>query len=150
MHTLIDILKNPCCSAPAFCWTSAQLFKVIVCSVKAKKLVLKMSGGMPSSHTAVVISLLVTVIARFGVKGFEFPMALFFAFIVIYDARGVRYETGEQGKYLNRLSDRLGEGEPAFLGTRIFDEEAGHTIPEIIAGGILGLLAGLLFVHFLV
>ena len=143
MNCLISILTNPCFIAPAAGWLLAQLMKSVFCSIREKKPVFQMSGGMPSSHTSVVVAMLVTVICRYGVEGFEFPMALFFAIVVIYDARGVRYQTGEQGKYLNRLSRELGKKQPVFLGFCVYDEEAGHTIPEIIAGGILGLIIGL-------
>ncbi len=61
---------------------------------------------MPRAHSATVIGLTTATAIVYGTGGFEFPMALFFAIIVMYDAVGVRLETGREAKALNRLRRR--------------------------------------------
>ena len=78
----------------------------------------------------------------YGCGGFEFVMALFFAIIVIYDAAGVRMETGREAKVLNLLRRRdLEEGrKPVY--DRDLQEKMGHTVPEILAGIVIGVACG--------
>ena len=65
-------------------------------------------------------------------------MAMFFAIIVIYDAAGVRMETGREAEVLNRLAKRdQAEGKQP-LNEKPLREKMGHTIPEIIVGMVLG------------
>ncbi len=102
---------------------------------------------MPSAHSATIIGLVTSVFFRFGTGGFELPMVLFFSFIVMFDAVGVRKETGDQGKMLNRLQREHPE---LFSGRRRvhFNEKAGHTVPEVAAGIIVGIVAGII-VHLI-
>jgi acid phosphatase family membrane protein YuiD len=74
----------------------------------------------------------------------EFAVSLFLAMIVIYDAMGVRYETGQQAKILNAMRRReIEEGrEPLF--DKPLDEKMGHTLPEVIVGILVGIAASLL------
>ena len=140
MKYLLDLVKNPVFLSAAVSWFTAQCVKMIIESVKngfdPKRL--SGGGGMPSSHSATVTGLVCAAAMKFGMGGFEFPMALFFAIIVIYDARGVRYQTGRQSRILNRMREQeLAAGrEPA--SDIHLDENMGHTIPEIIAGCLTG------------
>lgn len=61
------------------------------------------SGGMPSSHSSTVVSLAVAAGISYGVDSAVFAVALIFAIVVMYDATGVRRETGKQAVILNRL-----------------------------------------------
>ena len=56
---------------------------------------------MPSSHSATVCALATATGIRYGGGSFEFALAAVFAIVVMYDAMGVRQETGKQGKVLN-------------------------------------------------
>ena len=95
---------------------------------------------MPSSHSATVTGLLCATALKFGTGGFEFPMALFFAIIVIYDARGVRYQTGRQSVILNRMRDQDSVGGRDLFDDIHLDENMGQTIPEIIVGCLIGVV----------
>ena len=61
------------------------------------------SGGMPSSHSSTVCSLATAAALRYGVGSFEFSISFILAMVVMYDAIGVRQETGKQARVLNRL-----------------------------------------------
>ena len=66
---------------------------------------------------------------------------LFLAIVVMYDAMGVRYETGREAKILNRMRERdITEGrEPLF--DKPLDEKMGHTLSEVIVGVLIGIIA---------
>ena len=84
-------------------------------------------GGMPSSHSAFVTSLLIIVERKLGATSIEFAMAFVFASVVWYDAMSVRRAVGEQAEMLNRLQH-----------WRKFSERVGHSFKEVIAGIIFG------------
>ncbi len=143
---IMDLLTNKIFMSTAASWFVAQLLKVIISTAKEgfSKERLTGSGGMPSSHSATVTGLLLSTILVEGFGGFPFAMAFFFAIIVIYDAAGVRMETGREARALNRLMDRdAKEGkEPIYEGR--FREKMGHTYLEIFAGIALGIVITLL------
>ena len=134
MEYLLDLVTNPVFLSAAASWFIAQCTKMIIETVKygfdPKRL--SGGGGMPSAHSATVTALVCATAMKYGMGGFEFPMALFFAIIVIYDARGVRYQTGRQSVILNRMKD------PDLAPDIHLDENMGHTVPEIIAGCLTG------------
>jgi acid phosphatase family membrane protein YuiD len=145
MSFLADLFTNKVFLAPAASWFIAQVIKVIIDTVKSGfcKERLYGGGGMPSSHSATVTGLVIITAAIYGPKSFEFVMSLFFAFIVIYDARGVRYETQRQGKALNNLNyERQEEGKQP-LDVSKFKEKIGHTVPELVVGIIIGVICAL-------
>ncbi|TSC58434.1 MAG: hypothetical protein Greene041619_658 [Candidatus Peregrinibacteria bacterium Greene0416_19] len=82
-------------------------------------------GGMPSSHSAFVTSLLIIVERKLSTESIEFAIAFCFACIVWYDAVMVRGMLGKQAEILNHLQPWR------HLRTRL-----GHSLPEV-AGGIL-------------
>ena len=84
-------------------------------------------GGMPSSHSAFVTSLMMVVGRKDGVTSTEFAIATVFACIVWYDAAFVRYQVGEQAKALNLLQQ-----------FKVFSERVGHSIPEVLGGIAFG------------
>jgi len=84
-------------------------------------------GGMPSSHSAFVTSLLIVVGRKTGLDSIEFAIAVVFACIVWYDAIGVRGALGKQAKILN-LMQELYE----------LKETIGHSFIEVLVGIIFG------------
>ena len=103
------------------------------------------AGGMPSSHSATVCALVAATAIVYGPGGFELPMAVFFAFIVMYDAMGVRRETGEQAKVLNEMLTAFRDIGKT-LQTRDpmdqFKELVGHTPLQVLIGAVLGIIMG--------
>ncbi len=149
MNFLQELFTNKIFLAPASAWFFAQLIKVIIDTVRSGfcKERLYGGGGMPSSHGATVTALMLITGVTYGAGSFEFVMALFFGFIVIYDARGVRYETQRQGKALNNLNyERQEEGKQP-LDVKKFKEQIGHTVPEIIIGIIIGIICTVVVYH---
>ena len=131
---------------PAFlAWAIAQVTKVILYSITQRRLnlrVLAETGGMPSSHAAIVMGLTAAVGRIDGVASGTFAIALIFSFVVMYDAQGVRRAAGRQATVLNRLVDDL-------VSMRGIQEDRlrellGHTPFEVLVGGALGVGVGLL------
>jgi len=109
--------------------------------------VLHQAGGMPSSHTAMVTSLATAVAWREGLGSAAFAIAVVVALIVMYDARGVRQESGKQARLLNHIvreffsHQTLNEGE--------LKELVGHTPMEVVVGALVGLIVTLLALVFM-
>lgn len=128
----------------------AQFTKVILNLIILGKFIperLWGAGGMPSAHSATVCTLLVATGRYCGTGSTEFALALVLAIIVMYDAMGVRRETGEQAKILNRMlsewMDRESDAMP-FLGDKKLKEMVGHTPIQVLTGAIFGIAVGLL------
>ena len=103
------------------------------------------AGGMPSSHSATVCAMGVATGRYCGVTSTEFALAAVVSIIVMYDAMGVRYETGEQAKLLNRMfNEWMDQGVNAlpFLGGKKLKEMVGHTPIEVLTGAVLGIALG--------
>jgi acid phosphatase family membrane protein YuiD len=129
---------------PAGAWLVAQSIKVIIYSIQERRLLLYYlftMGGMPSAHSATVCSLATSVGIIEGLNSTIFAVAVFFAFLVMYDAAGVRKTVGTHSGMINRMLDELFKGHPEF--ELRFRELIGHTRLEISAGAMLGILLAL-------
>lgn len=126
----------------------AQLIKVVLNLFTFHRFVAERmwgAGGMPSSHSATVCAMAVATGRYCGVNSSQFAIATVLAIIVMYDAMGVRYETGEQAKVLNRMfSEWMDQGIASlpFLGGKKLKEMVGHTPIEVLTGAILGIALG--------
>ena len=141
---LMQFLTNRVLMAAILGWAVAQGSKIIYESVRYGFSVERLTGGggMPSAHSATVTALATAALLTYGPGSFAFPIALFFAIIVIYDAKNVSYETGQQAVVLNRMrEEQIARGEEPFL-EKSLDEKMGHTVPEIIAGIVVGIICG--------
>ncbi|XP_019059520.1 PREDICTED: uncharacterized protein LOC104825584 [Tarenaya hassleriana] len=94
---------------------------------------------MPSAHSATVTALAVSVGLQEGFDGSHFAIALILASIVMYDATGVRLQAGRQAEVLNQIVYELPAEHP-LAESRPLRELLGHTPPQVIAGGMLGIL----------
>ena len=144
MQFFTDLFSNQIFIAGALGWLIAQLLKtgihlILTKEFRAERLV--GSGGMPSSHSATVCSLATATYFAYGAGSFEFVIALFLAIIVMYDAMGVRRETGIQAQVLNEMLkafEEMGRGKMAPVDT--LKEFIGHTPLQVLAGALLGRL----------
>ncbi|MCL6516056.1 divergent PAP2 family protein [Alicyclobacillus sp.] len=96
--------------APLVALVVAQLLKPVIVVIRARRWDpqrLRQSGGMPSSHTALVVALVAELWLHEGGRNPVLALALFVALIVMYDAAGVRWQTGRQAAVLNRLLQDL-------------------------------------------
>jgi len=100
--------------------------------------VLVRSGGMPSSHSAMVTSLVSAVGHRSGTNSDVFALSVIFAVIVMYDATGVRQAAGKQAKVLNQIIRELFTGQP--VSEEELKELIGHTSIEVIVGAFIGIV----------
>ena len=129
-------------------WLVAQVLKTLINGLFLGKFSLERmwgSGGMPSSHSATVCSLVVAAARLYGPDSAIFALAFIMAIIVMYDAMGVRRETGEQAKILNRMLTDWMEAESAnspFLGDKKLKEMVGHTPFEVLGGAAVGVGVG--------
>lgn len=144
MSVLEDVITNKAITIPIFAWFTAQFIKVVSRLVVERRLDFTMfvsSGGMPSSHSSFTVSLAIVIGKSYGWNSGLFALAVAFAFIVMYDAAGVRRAAGKQAKVLNKLvHSHLGRIE--FEGK--LKELIGHTPLEVLMGALLGILLGLL------
>ena len=124
-------------------WFTAQLLKVFTGVFKMRKFsvsaLLFGHGGMPSSHSASVCSLMVACGLVYGVSSGYFAIAALFAIIVMGDAAGVRAEAGKQSKVLNRLMRDLFKAEKHGDVNGDLKELVGHTPLQVAMGALLGL-----------
>jgi acid phosphatase family membrane protein YuiD len=130
---------------PLVAWTIAQAIKVVVQSIRDRSLNLRVwaaMGGMPSSHSALVMALTTAVGRINGVGSAAFAVALIFSFVVMYDAAGVRRAVGRQAAILNRLVVDLVDHRGGSTEERL-RELLGHTPVEVLAGAALGIAIGL-------
>lgn len=130
-----------------FCtWLGIQLFKLFYDLVTTKKFNFKrlmQSGGMPSSHSAVVVSLTTMIGKTQGVESPMFAIAVIFSAVVMYDAAGVRRAAGKQAKLLNKIVQT-----PGLTGVEVSErliEALGHTPIQVLVGALIGLIVGLAF-----
>jgi uncharacterized protein len=101
------------------------------------------TGGMPSSHSALVCSLATILGYDDGLDSPLFAMAVILALIVMYDARGVRQESGKQARILNRMMRELFSGKP--ISEQELKELLGHTATEVAVGAVVGVIYSLIW-----
>jgi uncharacterized protein len=136
-----DILNNDVLVVAVVAWMFAQLSKLLIVLLRERQLQLRYvasAGGMPSSHSAVVVALATRTGMATGVQSTEFAVAIVFAAIVLYDAAGVRRAVSIQGRILNRMLEEVIEYQ-RFNEKRLL-ELLGHTPFEVFVGSLLGLL----------
>nr|CAD79703.2 H0302E05.6 [Oryza sativa] len=97
------------------------------------------SGGMPSSHSATVTALAVAIGIQEGYRSATFATSVIIACVVMHDAFGVRLHAGKQAEVLNQIVYELPEEHP-LSETKPLREILGHTVPQVVAGCILGIL----------
>ena len=143
----MTLLDNLPLVAAVLATALAQVLKVILVLVTERRWAFDRmleTGGMPSSHSATVTALAVTVGMVEGFGSTLFALAVVFAGIVMYDATGIRRAAGMHAQLINDLVQELAhlfdDGfQPTALKTLL-----GHTYPQVLVGGILGGVTGLL------
>ena len=139
------LLTNRILLAAVIAWLVAQVSKTVFELIQQRKLILSRlvsSGGMPSSHTALVTGLATATGRMMGVGSATFAIAVVLASIVMYDAAGVRRAVSIQARILNQMIDEAFQGHP-FAEKRL-RELIGHTPIQVFVGALLGIAIGLL------
>ena len=135
-----EVITNKFVYIPLIVWFCIQTFKVVNDLIKNKKFNFKRilgAGGMPSSHSAVVTSLATMIGISQGVNS---PI---FAFVVMYDACGVRRAAGKQAKILNEIVNTPGLS--SLEVSEKLQEALGHTPVQVGVGALIGILVGFIF-----
>ena len=131
---------------PLVSWLVAQVLKVLINGIRRKQIkwsYMYSPGGMPSAHTAVMTALATTVGIEYGFDSPLFAISMVVAFIVMYDAAGVRRTVGYQSTMLNKMLDELFKGKKEF--SQRLQEIIGHTKWEVFMGAVLGIALGIAF-----
>ena len=128
---------------PFLLWFGIQTFKVLYEFFKEGKWNFKRfmgAGGMPSSHSAVVVSLATLIGKYIGIDSPVFALSAVFAFITMYDAAGVRRAVGKQAHILNKVVKEYKDMTPG----EYLQEKTGHTPVQVAAGALIGFITGLI------
>jgi len=154
-HGAVGILSKAL-SSPVFLsalssWFVAQVLKSCIMLVRnrprtAKEIIIHIfwsTGGMPSSHSAVVSSLATSAAFVEGPGSTLFFVTLFYALLTFRDALGVRRAAGAQARVLNQLIRDLGKHHA--LRSKPVKEINGHSISEVFVGALLGFFMAVAF-----
>jgi acid phosphatase family membrane protein YuiD len=108
------------------------------------------TGGMPSSHSAMVVALTTSIFISEGMNSLAFAISVTFSLIIMHDAMGIRRAAGKQAEVINEWSRILtqlhedGEFTPENLKTML-----GHSFVQVVGGMIVGFITGVLFTSIL-
>ena len=144
MNFITEFFSNKIISATLLSWLVAQILKTILVIITSKTLDftrLVGSGGMPSSHSSLVSTLVIMTARIEGISSTAFAVSFALALIVMYDAANVRKEAGEHARIINILIEEWVEKENLKM-DKDLKELLGHTPFEVIIGAILGRLIG--------
>lgn len=142
MQDIGEIFQNRILVVALLACLIAQLAKLAIEFIQHRKFnvrVLVTTGGMPSSHSALVGALATGVGKALGWASPEFAIATVFAVIVMYDATGVRQAAGKQAQILNQIIEEFFNEGYQFSEDRL-KELLGHTPVQVIVGLILGIV----------
>lgn len=133
------LLVHPTFWVTAIAWLSACLIKVLLLRVQTGMFYWDRffgSGGMPSSHTAFAAGLTVAVGISVGFNSAVCGLALGWTILTAVDATGLRRSAGRQAELLNKMAAdfyRSKKSKPLKV-----KESLGHSLPEVLAGAVIG------------
>jgi len=145
-----QILNNKVFLPTAAAWFLAQSIKVLLGVIKEKRFNFKWfvgTGGMPSSHSAWVMALAVSVGNVLGFDSPAFGIAIAFAFVTMFDAQGVRRATGRQAEILNKMAEDIYSNKG--VQEEKLKELIGHTPIQVFAGAAIGAAVAAVFFRYL-
>ncbi len=138
---LNEFIANKIFLAAAISWLVAQSFKVLLTFLVEKEIRIERmhgSGGMPSAHTATIVSASTAIGIVEGWSSSIYALSLIMAFIVMYDASGVRRSVGKQAKWLNDIIFDFYKHK--HVEEEKLKELIGHKPTEVVVGAILGIV----------
>ena len=146
-----SLFSNPVFLSSVFSLFIAQFIKAIINIFKKPSVPFKdilrtffwRTGGMPSSHSALAISLATAIGIHQGPDTDLFVLSLVFALVVIRDALGVRRAAGQQARAINLMGRELSDRFSLFF--RPVKEIHGHRPAEVVVGAVLGFFIALAF-----
>ena len=148
MEVLLQIITNKILIVGIVSWFLAQVFKCISNLILTKKFSIERlfgDGGMPSGHSATVVSVAVATGLYAGFNTAVFAVAMILAIVVMHDAMNVRYQAGKQAELLNAMADVFEKLTGADLpNEEKLKELLGHTPLQVAAGCILGIATAII------
>lgn len=156
MQYVSEFFHNKVLMTAVLGWAIAQVVKTIIDIGLNKKVNFERlvgSGGMPSCHSSTVCALCVASGIEYGLGSAAFAISGILAVIVMYDARGVRRETGTQAEILNQIMEFFRMPENGVFKLE-FDQDKlkvliGHTPLQVLCGAILGIIIGFVSMNLL-
>lgn len=142
----MNVFENTALIAALVATVLAQLIKVVIVLTTERRWAperLLETGGMPSSHSAAVTALATALGLVYGWSHPYFAIATVLATIVMYDATGIRRAAGQQAELINDLVEELGHLFDDGFKPQALKTLLGHTYPQVVVGGLLGILTGL-------
>ena len=151
MYSMYNLINNPIFLSALFSWLISQILKSIIDIFRkkppsAKPVILRIfwaTGGMPSSHSAVVTALATSIAFVEGLGSPLFVLALFYGFLTVRDALGVRRAAGAQAIVINQLIHELSR--KTDIAVKTVKEIHGHKISEVSVGILLGFFIAVAF-----
>jgi len=138
---LIAVFDNKVLIAVLVGWLLAQILKIPTEYLRSRRWLWAMffaAGGMPSSHTSLMVAGTLAVGLYHGFDNPIFGIAVAITMIIAHDAAGVRRQAGKHAERINVLFDELLKGH--MWSDDDLKEIIGHTPLEVVGGIILGLL----------
>lgn len=139
----MSVLANAPLVAALVATVAAQLLKIVIVAATERRFApdrLLETGGMPSSHSAAVTALALSLGIELGWASPQFAIAAVLAGIVMYDATGIRRAAGVQAQLINDLVAELGHLFDAGFQPQALKTLLGHTYPQVLMGALLGVV----------
>lgn len=135
------IFQNKPLIAGLMAWALAQIIKIPLDYIRTRRwnwALLLTTGGMPSSHSALMTATTLAIALYYGFDHPAFALGVAITMIVTYDAAGVRQQAGIHAQRINVLFGELLRGHP--INEKDLREVLGHTPLEVVGGILLGLV----------
>lgn len=142
-QSLHDLMGNRTLWVPVLLAVGVQVWKFLYTLIFERRFEPRQMwsvGGMPSSHTALVASLAMSVGMNTGFGSASFAVAVGLAIVVMFDAAGIRQAAGKQAEKINQIVEELFSGHP--LNEEQLRELLGHTPLQVMVGAVVGVLGG--------
>ncbi len=140
------LFQNTALHTALIAWLVAQILKPPMEYLRRGKWnwgYLLSAGGMPSSHSALMVGATMGIGLHDGFNTAVFALAVAMTMIVIYDAAGVRRQAGIHAQKINVLINELLTGHP--ISEKQLLEVLGHTPFEVTGGVLLGIIVSILY-----
>ncbi|KZK05108.1 divergent PAP2 family protein [Lactococcus cremoris] len=145
MNFFSQILHNQILLTAIVSWALAQLIKIGIELIRTHRInwqLIFATGGMPSSHSSLVVALATATGLRQGFDSPLFAVATVLAFVVLYDAQGIRRQAGNQARIINRMLQNVENA--GIKVDKNLKELLGHTPIQVVGGTILGIIVALI------
>lgn len=136
----LALFQNKVLIAGLIAWALAQVIKIPLDYLRTRRWnwsLLLTTGGMPSSHSALMTATTLAIGLYHGLDSPVFALGVVITMIVTYDAAGVRQQAGIHAQRINVIMAELLKGHP--INERDLREVLGHTPLEVVGGILLGL-----------